>query len=97
MAMLLHILLTAACFEAEIVAEERRYVILKAISDGAGVRARIDLETVRNFVLVEDIVQLAGIYAQAVLIAHIHCDGAILLQISDALINEHQGRIRRVL
>jgi hypothetical protein len=71
--------LFAIRLEAKILVEERHYVILKSIRDGAGVRAGIDLKTICNSVLIEDVVQLDGIEAQAVLIAHIHGDGAILL------------------
>ena len=63
-------------------------MILKSIRHRAGVRARIDLKAVRDAILVEDLVQLAGIDAQAVLIAHVDGDGAILPQIADVLIDE---------
>src|ERR1035441_2585947 len=72
--------LLAARLKTEILAEERHNVILKAVSHGAGVRARIDFEAVRDSVLVENIMQLAGIAAQAVLISHVHGDGAICLR-----------------
>jgi hypothetical protein len=71
--------LLAVFLEAEIFAEERHHVILEAICDGAGVCARVNLKAVHDSVVVEDIVQLGCIEAQAVLIAHIHGDGAILL------------------
>ncbi len=47
-------------------------MILEAIGDGAGVRARIDLEVVRDPILIENIVQFAGIDTQAVLVTNIH-------------------------
>ena len=46
-------LLTAAFGKAEILAEERHYMILEAIGHGAGMSAGIDLKTVRQSVLVE--------------------------------------------
>src|SRR5271168_1393026 len=72
--------------KAEVFAEERHNVILKPIRDGASMRARIDFEAVRDSVLIEKIMELAGINAQAVLIAYVHGDGAILLQVFDVLI-----------
>src|ERR1035441_10771690 len=87
--------LLAARLKTEILAEKRHHVILKAVSHGAGVRARIDFKAVRDSILVENIMQLAGIDAQAVLISHIHGDRAILLEISDVLIDEDQWRISR--
>ena len=84
-------------WEAEILAEERHHVILKTIRHGAGVRARIDLEAVGDSVFIEDVMQLAGIGAQAILVAHVHGDGTVLAEIADVLIDEGQGRIGRPL
>ena len=46
-------------------------MVLKALGDGAGVGTVINLKVVGNAVVVEDIVQLAGIDSQAVLVTHI--------------------------
>jgi hypothetical protein len=43
-------------FKLKIVAEERQYMVLKAVGHGAGVSARVDLKAVRDAILVEDIV-----------------------------------------
>ena len=47
--------------EAEILAEERQDVILESVRDRAGVRARVNLKTVCDSVIIEEIVQLSGI------------------------------------
>jgi len=47
-------------------------MILKAVGYRAGVGARIDLKTVCDAVLIENIVKFAGIDAQAVLVADVH-------------------------
>src|ERR1017187_4625781 len=86
---LLHWLLTAR-LEAQVLAEEWHHVVLEAIGDGAGVRAVIELKSVRDAVLVEHFVQLDGIHAQSILIAYINGDGMILAQISDVLIYERE-------
>jgi hypothetical protein len=54
-------------------------VILKAVSNGAGVRAGIDFKAVRDPIVVHDLVQFGGVEAQAVLVTGVHGDGAILL------------------
>ena len=59
-------------------------------------RAGVNLKAVRDSIVIEDVVQLGGVEAQSVLIAHVHRDGAILLQISDVLIDESQRRVGRV-
>ena len=61
-----------ACCEAEFLAEEWELEVLKPVGHGAGMRARINLKTVGNSAAFEDIVQLAGINAQAVLAADVH-------------------------
>jgi hypothetical protein len=48
----------ATCVEAEILAEERHYMVLEAACYSAGMGAWIDLEAVRDSVLVEDIMKL---------------------------------------
>jgi len=44
------LLLAGRRIEAEILAEERHYMVLEAIGYGAGVRAFVDLKSVRNSV-----------------------------------------------
>ena len=87
--------LLATCLKAKILAEKRHHVILEAISDLARVSAGINLEAVRDSILIEHIVQLGGIDSQSVLVADVDRDGAISAQISDVLIDESQRRIRR--
>lgn len=55
--------LTAAGLRAEVLAEELHHMILKAVSHGAGVRAGIDLKAVRDSILVQNVVQFAGVDA----------------------------------
>src|SRR6185437_12525107 len=78
----------------KIPAEKRHHVVLKPVRHRAGVRAGINLEGVRDAVLVEHIMQLRGVRSQPVLIAHVDPDGFVLPQISDVLIDERQRRIR---
>src|ERR1035437_9402452 len=82
---------------AQVLREERHYVVLETDRDGAGVSAGIDLESIGNAVAVEDVVQLARIRAQPVLLANIHGDRLVLLQIADVLVNEYQRRVGRPL
>ena len=89
--------LLAARLKAKILAEERHHVILEAVGDGAGMRAGVDFKAVRDAVGVEYVVQLDGVEAQAILVADIHGDGAVLAQISDVLIDEGQRRVGRPL
>lgn len=42
--------------KAEVLAEERHYMILKAVGHGTGVSARIYLEAVGDFILIKSIV-----------------------------------------
>jgi len=83
-------LLAAALGKAEIPAEERHHMVLEAIGYGADMRTRIDLETVCDSVFIEDFVQLRGIEPKAILIAHVHGDGAVLLEIADVLFDKGQ-------
>src|SRR5664280_286643 len=78
--------LAAAFLRAQVLAEERHDVVLEAVGHGAGVGAVIDLEAVGDAVARENVVKLAGVDAQAVLVANIHGDGAILAQIADCLL-----------
>ena len=50
---------------AQISAEERYHIVLKAVSDGAGMGTVINLKAVGYGKVVEDIVQLAGIDSKA--------------------------------
>ena len=47
--------------EAEILAEKRHDVILETIGDRAGVGAGINLKSIGDPVLIQDVVELAGI------------------------------------
>ena len=66
------------------------------VGNRADVGAGVDLEAVCNSVVVEDGVQLDRIEAQTVLVAHVHRDGAILLEVADVLIHKGQRCVRRV-
>src|SRR5581483_12100635 len=56
-----------AFFECtEILAEKGQHVVLKSVCNSAGVRALVDLETVRDAVPVEHVVQLARIESESV-------------------------------
>ena len=72
-------------------------MILETIGHRAGVRARVDLEAVRDSVFIKNVMQLGRIGAQAVLIAHVDRDSAILAQISNVLVDEGQWSVRRPL
>ena len=82
--------LTAALCKAEILAEERHHMVLEAIGYGADMRTRIDLETVCDSVVIKDFVQLRGIEPQAILIAYVHSDSAVLFEIADVLFGKGQ-------
>src|ERR1022692_2852573 len=88
--------LTAICREAEILAEEWQHVVLESIGDCTDMRAGVNLKAVRDPIVIEDGVQLGSIESQSVLIAHIHRDGAVLLEIADVLIDECKRGVRRV-
>ena len=64
---------------------------LEAVGYGAGVRAGKDLEGVGYAVAIENVVELAGIDAQSILIADVDGDCLILAQIANVLINECEG------
>lgn len=55
--------LPATCLKTQILTEKREHVILKAIGDLARVRALVHFETVRDSVLIKNIVQLGSIDA----------------------------------
>jgi len=54
----------------------------------------IYFEALCNSILIENIVQLAGIDSKAVLIPHIDCNYAILTQTFDGLIHKGERRVR---
>src|SRR6185437_7116289 len=78
-------------------AEEGHHKALKADSHGAGVRARIHLECVRDAVFIESVVELRRVHPEPVLIADVDGDCAILPKVADVLIQERQRSIRRPL
>jgi len=63
-------------------------MILKADGHRAGVRALIDLEGIANAVSVEDLMQLARVDLQTILVAHIDRNRPVLAQVADVLIDE---------
>jgi hypothetical protein len=69
--------LPAIASGAQILAEKRHDVVLKAVGYGAGMSAMIDLEGIGDAITVESVMQLARVDSQVVLIADIHRDGAI--------------------
>ena len=80
--------------ETEILAKEGHHVLLEAIGDRAGVRARIDLEAVRDSILIQNIVQFSVIDTQAILVTNVQGDRVILLEIRNVLVHEDQRCIR---
>ncbi len=68
-------------------------MLLETNGNVAGVGPGVDLERVRNAVLIEDVVQLPGVDAQSILIAHVDRDGSIPLQLKDVLVDERQRRV----
>src|SRR5689334_3665691 len=69
-------------------------MVLKPVGNGAGVGSGIDLKMVGDSVVIQNRMQLDGIEAQAVLIAHVHRNSAVLFEVSDVLINEGKRCIR---
>jgi hypothetical protein len=65
-------------------------MVLESICDRTGVRAGVDFKTICDAVVIENRVQLGGIESQAILIAYVHSDGAVPLQIADILIYKGQ-------
>ena len=53
--------LLAVRLKTEILAEERQHIVLEANRDRAGVRAGIDLESIRDSVAIQDVVELGRI------------------------------------
>src|ERR1035438_541929 len=68
-------------------------MILEAVGNGAGMSAGIDLEGMGDAVSVQDVMQLACVGPQTVLVSHIHGDGPILPQTADVLVDERQWRV----
>ena len=67
--------------------------MLEAVGHLARVRAGVDLERVRDLVAIERVVQLAGVGAEAILVADIDRDGAIAPQVADPLVDEGERRV----
>jgi len=85
--------LIAFAGEAEVFAEEGHDVILEAHCHGAGVGALIDFEAVGDTVFVKDIVEFGGVDSQSILVADIHRNSAIPLQIGNVLVDEGEGGV----
>src|SRR5689334_13148204 len=83
----------AACLKAEVLAEQREHMILKAVRHLACVRAGIHFEAVRDSILIKDFVELCGIDSQAVLVTYIDGDRTIPAETSYVLIHESEWRI----
>ena len=83
----------AAHLKAEVLAEKRKHMILKAVGHFACVRAGINFETVRDSILIKDFVKLCGIDSQAVLVTYIDGDRTIPPETADVLINESEWRV----
>ena len=66
-------------------------MVLESIRNRAGVGAGVDFKAVCDAVVIESSVQLDSIEPQSILIPHVHSDGAVLLEISDVLIDECEG------
>src|SRR5689334_23179514 len=79
--------------ERQRAAEERDDMFLEAHGNIARVRPRIDVERIRDAVLIEGVVQPAGIDAQAVLVADVDRDGPISLQLHNVLVDECEWRV----
>lgn len=74
-------------------AEKREHMILKAVCHLACVRARINLEAVRDSIFIKDFVELCGIDPQAVLVTYIYGDRMIPAETFYVLINESEWRV----
>ena len=72
----------AGLSRTQVLAEERHYEVLEPDGDRAGVRARIDLESIRNAVAIENVMQFLGVDAQSVLVAHVDGDSFVLFQVA---------------
>jgi len=69
-------------------------MILETVSHLACMGPLIHLKAVDDAIRVQNIVQLAGIDSQTILVTHIDRNGAIPAQISDVLIHESEHGIR---
>ena len=56
-------LLPATCLKTKILVEKRHHMVLEAIRNFTGMSARINFEAVRDSILVENVMQFAGIDA----------------------------------
>ena len=63
-------------------------MILETVGDGAGMSTVIDLDGVRNTVIVENLAHFRGSDPQIVLITHVDSDFLIAPQVADILIDE---------
>src|ERR1019366_5658143 len=84
----------AVLVDAQILAEERQYMVLKAVGHGARMGARIDLECMGDAVVVENLVQLACAGLEAVLVAYVDRNAPVWPKTADILVDEDQRRIR---
>src|ERR1022692_3552394 len=85
----------AVLIDAQILAEERHYMVLKAVGHGAGVCAMVDLKGIGEPVGLENLMELDRAGLQAVLIAHVDRDCPVLAKVADVLVDERQRSIRR--
>jgi hypothetical protein len=63
---------------AQVLAEERYDIVLKAIRDGASMRAGVNLKSVGDAVVVENLVELGCARLKAILVANVDGDAAVL-------------------
>ena len=79
--------------EAKILAEKREHMILKPVRHLACVSAGINVEAVRDSILIKNLVEFYGIGSQTVLVAYVYGDRTIPAETSDVLIDESERRI----
>src|SRR5271165_6358483 len=89
--------LVASGLKTEVLTKERQYMVLEAIGYSTGVSTGIDLEAVYDSIVIQYVMELRCVHSQPILIADVHGDAAILLQIPNVLIHESQRRVRRPL
>src|ERR1035441_8538650 len=76
---------SAALVDAQVLAEERQHMVLKALGHGAGVCAMVDLEGIGEPVGIENLMELDRAGLQAVLIAHVDRNCPVLAKVADVL------------
>lgn len=76
---------------AKVLAEKRNHMILEAKGYSAGMSSVKNLKAVLNAIGVENLMDLGGVETQAVLIADVQGDRAILPEIVNVLVDEGQG------